>query len=130
MRFIALGFILTALAVILGAFGAHALKEKLSPHYLDVYETANKYHFIHSVGMIITLFLVDKIGNKRNVFWVFIFFLIGILLFSGSLYLLSISDMIGSPGLKIMGAITPFGGVFFVVAWSYAAYIFIKNAGP
>ena len=126
-KYIATGFILLALAVLLGAFGAHALKEQLSPHYLDVYETANKYHFIHSLGMVLAVYLVDRIANRGQVRLIFLFFLAGIILFSGSLYILSIADLLGRPGLKMMGAITPIGGVFFVTAWAYAAFIFMRN---
>jgi len=110
-----------ALAVILGAFGAHALKPRITPHYLDVFETASRYHFIHGLGMMATIFFLSDVVPIHTIGRIFLMFLVGIVLFSGSLYILSIADLIGLPQLKFMGAITPIGGVFFVLAWSYSA---------
>ncbi len=125
-KYISIGFGLTALAVILGAFGAHALEDKITPHYLDVYETGNKYHFIHSVGMVIALFILEKANQGRGLRLVFLCFFTGIILFSGSLYVLSLADYFNTPGLKMLGAITPIGGVLFIVAWSYSAFLLMK----
>ena len=126
-RYIAIAFIILALAVLLGAFGAHFLKENISTHYLDVYQTANRYHFIHGLGLAIVIYVLSGIANSRQTVTVALFFIIGIILFSGSLYILSIAELIGIPQLKIMGAITPFGGVSFIMAWVYSAYLLIKS---
>ncbi len=98
------GCISAALAVILGAFGAHALKNHLGAYELSVFETGSKYHFYHSIALIIYAMK----GNSRSTS---IFFILGILIFCGSLYLLAIF------GLKKLGMVTPIGGVFFIVAW-------------
>lgn len=126
-KYIATGMISAAFAVALGAFGAHGLKSAITPHYLDVFETGNKYHFIHSLGLIISIYILAKLGDPKITRRVFMFFLIGIILFSGSLYILSIADLIGMPQLKFMGAITPIGGVFFILAWAYSAFVLLKR---
>ena len=97
-----------ALAVGLGAFGAHALKETLSQNnYTEVFKTANQYHFYHTFA----LAFVALLPNPEKYKWAIYCFLVGILLFSGSLYVLAISK------IGILGAITPFGGVFFIAGW-------------
>ena len=126
-KYLATGFILTALAVAFGAFGAHGLKNVLSEHYLGVYETANKYHFIHSVGLIVTLYMTDKLGNERACRFIFVLFILGLVLFSGSLYMLSLADFLELPGLKILGAVAPIGGLSFIAAWLYAGILFLKR---
>lgn len=127
-RYIGIGMILMALAVLIGAFGAHALKPRITPHYLDVFETGSRYHFIHGLGMILTLFVLDRIDVSRDKQkMVFRLFIGGILLFSGSLYILSIAELIGLPQLKIMGAITPLGGLLFIAAWIYSATLLFKT---
>ncbi|MBV1875845.1 MAG: DUF423 domain-containing protein [Cycloclasticus sp.] len=108
--FITLGAIFAFLAVGLGAFGAHALKESLTPHYLAIYHTATDYQMWHAIGLIIIGVLYQQTPSSllRKAGW---FMLAGIIIFSGSLYTLSLS------GIKILGAITPIGGVAFLVAW-------------
>lgn len=112
--------ILLALAVILGAFGAHALEDKISTKHSQVYETANLYHFIHALGiLVLSRFEKTKIAN--------LFLGSGILLFSGSLYLLSTSNLLKLEHLKpILGPITPVGGMLFIIGWIVAA-INLKN---
>jgi uncharacterized membrane protein YgdD (TMEM256/DUF423 family) len=106
-----------ALAVILGAFGAHALKENLSVDRLAAYKTGILYHFIHCVAMFCVAILIDKY-NLSNLKRAFTFFGLGILLFSGSLYLLTTQDLLGI-NLSILGPITPIGGLFFILGWVY-----------
>jgi len=104
------GAIFMALGVLLGAFGAHALKNSLSPEMLAVYKTGIEYQFYHSLGLL----LIGVIGIRLNSKWIqgsAILLIVGIILFSGSLYILSIS------GIKIIGAITPIGGISFVAGW-------------
>lgn len=101
---------LLALAVGLGAFGAHALKTHLSSEMLQTWETGVKYHFYHALGLLlvgILSFLMPSVYLK----WSAILLFIGIVLFSGSLYVLSLS------GIKILGAITPIGGLSFIGGW-------------
>ncbi|WP_366935369.1 DUF423 domain-containing protein [Ignavibacterium sp.] len=93
-------------AVAIGAFGAHGLKEKLTPEMLDVYKTGVLYHLVHTV-VLLTLALSEKV--KSNL--ASIFFLTGIILFSFSLYIYS------TIGIKFFAMITPFGGVSFLIGW-------------
>lgn len=125
-KYLATAFILLALAVALGAFGSHLLKDKLSAHYFSVFETANRYHFIHALGLAIVVYIFGQ-GREGTTKVVTILFLSGIGLFSGSLYVLSIAEYIGLPQLKLMGAITPLGGISFIAAWLYSAYHILKN---
>jgi uncharacterized membrane protein YgdD (TMEM256/DUF423 family) len=105
---LALVGILGALAVGLGAFGAHALKELLAQNgYTEVFRTANQYHFYHTFA----LALIALLPQPEKYKWATYSFIVGIVLFSGSLYLLSITK------ISILGAITPFGGVFFIAGW-------------
>ena len=104
-----------ALAVILGAFGAHALKDNLSIERLAAYKTGILYHFIHCIAMFCVAILIDKY-NSSNLKKAFTFFGIGILLFSGSLYLLTTQDLLGL-NLSLLGPITPIGGLFFIIGW-------------
>ena len=118
--FITLGAIFAFLAVGLGAFGAHALKESLTPHYLAIYHTATDYQMWHAIGLIIIGVLYQQKPSSLllKAGW---FMLAGIIIFSGSLYILSLT------GFKILGAITPIGGVAFLVAWLLLAYNSIKS---
>ena len=117
MNWTAIGAVLLALAVGMGAFGAHALKGRLDEYSLSVYEKAVFYHFIHALGIVLISVLartggVSVAGGARAA-WLLA---IGILLFSGSLYALAIS------GARILGAVTPFGGVAFIIGWIILAY--------
>lgn len=103
------------LAVILGAFGAHGLEGKVSDYHLGTWKTANQYHFYHSLAL---LFLSTFSRAKNSSIRVsFVAFTVGILLFSGSLYLLSIRSLIGIEGWSFLGPVTPLGGLFFIVGW-------------
>ncbi len=109
--FLLLGSISSALAVILGAFGAHGLRGRISPEMLAIYQTGIQYHFYHSLGLLIVAFAASHSGDSSLVRWAGWCMLAGILLFSGSLYALSLS------GIRTLGAITPFGGVAFILGW-------------
>lgn len=98
------------LGVALGAFGSHALKAKLSEYSIDVYKTAVLYHLIHGLGIFVVFYL-SSLTNDPKVQWAGILLVVGIILFSGSLYLLAIT------GQKWLGAITPLGGLAFLGAW-------------
>jgi uncharacterized membrane protein YgdD (TMEM256/DUF423 family) len=111
---LAVAGLLLALATVLGAFGAHALKAQLAPDRLQVYETAVRYHFFHALGLLaigLTLRFVD-VGPVR---WAAMLVLLGVVLFSGSLYALTF----GAP--RPLGIVTPFGGLALIAGWiSYA----------
>ena len=113
------GTLLAALAVLLGAFGAHGLKGKVSPEDLTIVETGVRYHMYHALGLI----LISVLGlyyYPEMIQLPAIFLSVGILLFSGSLYILVLT------GLRWMGAITPLGGVAFIAGWLLLAYRMIK----
>ena len=103
------------IAVILGAFGAHAMKTVLQTDQLESYRTAVLYQFVHTLVMLAALiiFLFTKLKGFRTAS---IFFAIGILLFSGSIYLLSTQSITGIK-LSFLGPVTPIGGVLFVIGW-------------
>jgi len=109
--FLLLGSANAMLAVILGAFGAHALKSHLDEAMLNVYQTGVQYHFYHALGLILVGIIALNIPVNiwiKNSGWMMFF---GIILFSGSLYLLSILN------IRWLGMITPFGGLLFILAW-------------
>jgi uncharacterized membrane protein YgdD (TMEM256/DUF423 family) len=97
--------------VILGAFGAHGLKGRLSPEALEIYKTAVLYHFIHAIGLFVVWFAAAQAGPSRSLALAGVLFTAGILVFSGSLYILSVT------GLRWLGAITPLGGIAFILGW-------------
>lgn len=113
------------IAVILGAFGAHGLEGKISDYHIDTWKTANQYHFYHTFAL---LFLSTFSRAKSQSIRVsFIFFTIGIFLFSGSLYLLSVRELLGIESVSVLGPITPLGGVCFMVGWIGLFVAAIKN---
>lgn len=112
------GAIFAALAVILGAFGAHALKAILDPGQLATFETGVKYQFYHSVALLaagLAYHILPVKAFKRAS----VCFIAGIIMFSGSLYLLTFLKLGGDVGLKDLGIITPIGGVFFILGWIF-----------
>ncbi len=117
-KLLTIGTISAGLTVIFGAFGSHALSVLLSETgYTEVFKTGVLYQMFHSLGILITGIL-----NKNSLTkWSGYLFLLGIILFSGSLYALSLS------GLKSLGAITPLGGVCFTVGWIILTIHFIKS---
>jgi uncharacterized membrane protein YgdD (TMEM256/DUF423 family) len=109
--FFALGAANAALAVILGAFGAHTLRAHLTPQQLATFHTGVEYHVYHALGLLGVAFAASLLPGSALVRASGWLMLAGIVLFSGSLYALSLS------GLRWLGAITPFGGTAFIVAW-------------
>ena len=113
------GALLALLGVALGAFGAHGLRPILSERMMAVFETGVRYHLYHAVGMILAGLSLSHFPVKLFQFagWAF---LLGILLFSGSLYTLSIWE------IRSLGLITPFGGLSFIVGWCFLAWGYWK----
>lgn len=99
-------------AVAIGAFGAHGLKSILTEELMQVYKTGVEYHFYHALGLLLVgVISLNKPSRALN--WSALFLVIGIMLFSGSLYLMAVT------GIKWLGAITPVGGVSFIVGWVF-----------
>ncbi|MEH6936405.1 DUF423 domain-containing protein [Bacillus sp. JJ664] len=109
--FFLLGSISAFVSIALGAFGAHGLEGKISERSLQIWQKAVQYQMFQTGGLFIIGLLIDKYGSTPQLTWAGWLSVIGILLFSGSLYILSIS------GIKILGAITPLGGLSFLIAW-------------
>ncbi len=116
-----IGSINMLLSVALGAFGAHGLKAKLPADMMAVYQTGVHYHMIHALGILLVAALSLKLRESSLVSWSGWLLFLGIILFSGSLYALSMSE------IKILGAITPFGGVSFLIGWLLLAYAAMKG---
>jgi len=118
----AAGAVAAGLAVGLGAFAAHGLKSRVSPEMLVIFETGVRYHLIHALGLIAVAWASDRFasGWVAGAGWAFI---IGIVVFSGSLYVLA------TTGVRWLGAITPIGGVAFLVGWALLAATALRSSG-
>jgi uncharacterized membrane protein YgdD (TMEM256/DUF423 family) len=117
MNWGAIGAMFLALAVGLGAFGAHGLRDRLDPYDMGVYEKAVFYHFVHALGLVIVPVLAKSglmsSAGASQICWLLAS---GVLLFSGSLYVLVLT------GVRTLGAVTPFGGVALIAAWGILAW--------
>jgi uncharacterized membrane protein YgdD (TMEM256/DUF423 family) len=113
------------LAVILGAFGAHALKSLLDPAGLEVWKTAVSYHFYHTLALLFVSIL--PASNSKVVNMAAWFFSLGILFFSGSLYLISAKEILNITQLSVLGPLTPIGGLFFILGWFSLITIAVKS---
>ncbi|CAN5875635.1 DUF423 domain-containing protein [soil metagenome] len=111
------GFIFAALAIIIGAFAAHALKELVDPGSLQHFETGARYQVYHAFAIMICGILAKIFGESRFIKIAGILFVMGIILFSGSLYVLSTKDVTGLNSLKWIGPLTPLGGLCFIAGW-------------
>lgn len=122
MNWSAVGAVTLAVAVMLGAFGAHALKGRLDAYSAGIWEKAVFYHFIHALGLLVVpviakLGMISPAAGSR----VAILLLAGVVLFSGSLYALALS------GMRPLGAVTPFGGLSFIAAWLLLAWELLRR---
>lgn len=113
---VAAGCVVVALAVAAGAFGAHALQTLLDERYRHTYETAVTYHFYHAFALILSGILYGA-GNTKAYLWAGRFFIAGLLLFCGSLYLLCLLTAAGYHQFRWLGMITPLGGLSFIFGW-------------
>jgi len=115
--FLAIASIFGGLSVGTGAFASHALKDKLSERALEIFETAARYQMYHALALLLVALLINQTESSQPSLviagWAFI---IGIVIFSGSLYALSLTD------IKVLGAITPLGGLAFIIGWGTLAY--------
>ena len=119
--------ILAGLAVAAGAFGAHGLKKLVEPQSVETFKTGAQYQFYHALSIALVTITSQFIDNQwiKRANWSF---LIGIILFSGSLYLLVTGKAQNTEGFNWVGPITPIGGVFFLLGWSFFAWG-IKKGG-
>ena len=115
-NYLTIACFLGALTVAMGAFGAHALKTMVDEHSLAIYDTAVRYQFFHTLALALTG-LIAKTNSGKLIKYAGIYFMLGILFFSGSLYLLTLKAALGSEGFLWAGPITPIGGLFFIVGW-------------
>jgi uncharacterized membrane protein YgdD (TMEM256/DUF423 family) len=124
-RIIIAASIFGMIAVILGAFGAHSLKVRLSPSDLEVWKTAVDYHFYHTFALLFLSTFSRK--NSRIINLSAWFFTIGIFLFSGSLYLISTKEILNISQVGVIGPLTPIGGLFFIMGWMSLLIATLKN---
>jgi uncharacterized membrane protein YgdD (TMEM256/DUF423 family) len=124
-RVFVIAALLSLTAVILGAFGAHSLREVLPTERLESFETGVRYQFYHSFALFLTgLFFHHFPGGKLKLAsW---FFLLGVILFSGSIYLLSCRDLLGIASWSWLGPITPIGGLSFMIGWGLLSLHFFS----
>jgi uncharacterized membrane protein YgdD (TMEM256/DUF423 family) len=119
-----IGALLGLLAVVFGAFGAHLLKKTFTADQLNSFETGVKYQMYHALLLLMLSFNLNlETGLEKAIVYCFI---IGILLFSFSIYGLCISASKGNK-MKILGPITPIGGLFLVIGWGLLLFLFLKN---
>ncbi|MCL6637533.1 MAG: DUF423 domain-containing protein [Alicyclobacillus sp.] len=104
------------LAVALGAFAAHLLKQRLSSEMLDVFQTGVHYQFVHALALLMVAALAATLGTSNAWYWAGGLFTAGVVLFSGSLYALALT------GVRALGAITPLGGLCFLAGWLLVAW--------
>ena len=110
------------IAIILGAFAAHAIKDSLSQRMLAIFNTAVDYHMYHALGLILLGFLMTQLPASKGLTIAMYLMLFGIVVFCGSLYALSLS------GITKLGMITPIGGIAFIAAWALVLLSFIKQS--
>lgn len=108
------GLILLVTGIVLGAFGAHALKDLLSPEKLNSFEVGVRYQIYHGLGLLLVGLNADKF--RFNLRWTYRFLLTGVILFSASIYLLSCADVLGV-SFKLLGPVTPIGGLLMITGW-------------
>jgi uncharacterized membrane protein YgdD (TMEM256/DUF423 family) len=130
-KWFATGALLAGLAVILGAFGAHGLLDLLRGYdaflQLQAFETGTRYEMYHAFALMITALVMKLQGKSKLLRFTAWLFVSGILLFSGSLYLLSTRDIIGLHNWKWLGPVTPLGGLCFIAGWTLLAVSILRK---
>ncbi len=124
--FLKVGSFLAALAIMLGAFGAHYIGSSVNLSVLNIFETAVRYQMYHALGLIL-VGILQKEFTLKHINWAGNLFIIGIIIFSGSLYLLTYFKAIEAKQFYWLGAITPIGGVAFIVGWCLLLCSFLKK---
>ena len=120
--FLLSGTTFSALAVAIGAFGAHSLQKTLEANNrLETFETGVKYQFYHAIALLFLGLYIQQCENKTLLTTSGYSFILGIIIFSGSLYTLSLTN------IRILGAITPLGGLAFIIGWICLAINIVKN---
>ena len=119
--FLAIASFMMALGICLGAFGAHALKSILDEHMLKIYNTGVQYQFYNTLGLFIATFIYALKPDSKKVFIFLILIVVGMCIFSFSLYFLTILSM------PILGAITPIGGSLLIIGWLTLTYGIVKD---
>jgi uncharacterized membrane protein YgdD (TMEM256/DUF423 family) len=119
--FLLIGAVINFLGVAAGAFGAHALRSRLSPDMLAVFETGVRYQMYHGFAILLVALAIGHFGHARLLIVSGWSFAGGVVLFSGSLYALSLTD------IRILGAITPLGGLLFLLGWGCLALFALLN---
>lgn len=120
------GAFLGALAVILGAFAAHALRSRLLPDELAIFETGVRYQMYHAFAVIIVGILYKEFPHKETV-WAGRAFIFGTIIFSGTLYLLTYFKSAGNTGMFWLGAVTPVGGTMLIAGWLLLMRVFLQK---
>ena len=124
--FIASGAAVAALAVVLGAFGAHALKSKLEADQLLIFETGVRYQMYHGLALIFLGILFEKFSGQTTLYAGY-FFLAGVVFFCGSVYLLATRTLLGIESWKFLGPVTPLGGLCIMMGWLLIIISVFKN---
>lgn len=119
--FLAITSFMMALAIALGAFGAHGLKSVLDENMLKVYNTSIQYHFYNTLGLFVATFIFALKPESKRIYISLWLILIGMIIFSFSLYFLTILNM------PILGAITPIGGTLLIIAWLILCFGILKD---
>lgn len=125
-KLLSLGSLMMALAVVIGAFGAHALKPLMSVAQNQSFETGVKYHFYHALGILL-LGIVYHFFPSKNIFRAAYLLLFGIIFFCFSLYLLSLKQSLGIGHWTFLGPITPIGGLCFISGWLLLFFTLIRT---
>jgi uncharacterized membrane protein YgdD (TMEM256/DUF423 family) len=122
MNWSAIGALGLGLAVVLGAFGAHALRARLDAYSMGIWDRAVFYQFVHTMGLLVVP-LFERVGalSRAAQTWVCWLLLAGVVLFCGSLYALALT------GVRTLGAVTPLGGLSFIAAWVLLAVSLLRN---
>ena len=119
--FFAIASFMMALAIAFGAFGAHALKNILDEYFLKIYNTGVQYHFYNTLGLFAAIFIYALKPTSKKILISLWLIIIGMIIFSFSLYFLAILNM------PILGAVTPIGGTLLIIAWLILAYGILKD---